>query len=207
MSILEILVLGFIIGLTGALAPGPTLIATIKSTIQGGWMSGPWITIGHIIAEVLVVVLIVAGIPFLPPGSAIYIAGVGGAALILFGIMTLKIARGENFTISESPPSLDSPVIAGLITSVSNPYFWIWWFSVGSALLLSSLTSGLTGLVAFMTGHWLSDISWFTFVSVCVHKSRVFIGDREYRFILLICGLILIAFGAWFILSGLSPSH
>lgn len=204
MSIPELAIIGFIIGLTGALAPGPTLIATIQSTMQVGWMSGPRVTGGHIFAEVLVVVLILAGIPFLPSGSAMYIAEVGGAALIVFGIMTLKTVKGATFTTPGSVTRPHSPVIAGMLTSILNPYFWIWWFSVGSALLLSSLTNGPAGLVAFLSGHWLSDLCWFTFVSVSVHKSRVFIGDREYRIILLVCGLILIAFGAWFIFSGFS---
>ncbi len=204
MSIPELVILGFIIGLTGALAPGPTLIATIQSTIQLGWMSGPRVTGGHIIAEVLVVILIAAGIPFLPSGSTMYIAEFGGAALIVFGIMTLKTAQGATLTNPESTAGSHSPIIAGLITSISNPYFWIWWFSVGSALLLSSLASGVVGLVTFMSGHWLSDLSWFTFVSVSVYKSRIFIGDREYRIILLVCGVILIAFGGWFIFSGFS---
>jgi threonine/homoserine/homoserine lactone efflux protein len=204
MSLSELLILGFVIGLTGALAPGPTLIATIQASIQSGWMSGPRVTGGHIIAEFLVIILIAAGIPFLPSSSTMYIAGVGGVALIIFGIMTLKSAQGATFQAPKSAALSHSPLAAGLITSISNPYFWIWWFSVGSALLISSLASGLAGLIAFISGHWLSDLSWFTFVSVSVHKSRVFIGDREYRIILLVCGLILIAFGGWFIFSGLS---
>jgi threonine/homoserine/homoserine lactone efflux protein len=204
MSLVELTILGFVIGLTGALAPGPTLIATIQSAVRNGWMSGPRVTMGHIVAEFFVVLLIIAGIPFLPSQYTVYIAGFGGAALILFGIMTLKSAKGASFSSPAAGVSrVDSPVVAGLITSISNPYFWIWWFSVGSALLVSSLTCGIVGLIAFIAGHWLSDLSWFTFVSVSIHKSRVFIEDREYQIILMICGGILISFGLWFIASGL----
>jgi threonine/homoserine/homoserine lactone efflux protein len=204
MSLVELGVLGFAIGLTGALAPGPTLIATIQSAIRHGWMSGPRITGGHIIAEFLVVLLIATGISFLPDGSPALIAGIGGVSLIIFGSMTLRSAGTASLTLSDSESHARSPVIAGLVTSVSNPYFWIWWFSVGGALLVSSLTSGLAGLVAFITGHWLSDLSWFTFVSVSVHKSRVLLKDREYRYILTGCGVLLIVFGIWFIYSGFS---
>jgi threonine/homoserine/homoserine lactone efflux protein len=204
MSLYELFILGYIIGLTGALAPGPTLIATIQSTIRNGWMSGPRVTGGHILAEILVVILITAGIPYLPSGSAIYVACFGGAALILFGTMTFKSGLGSLRITHEFPSRSESPMVAGLLTSLSNPYFWIWWFSVGSALLISSMVTGITGLIAFMSGHWLSDLSWFSFVSLCIHKSRVFFGDREYRIILLICGIILILFGIWFIISGFS---
>ena len=164
------------------------------------------VTGGHIIAEFLVVLLIAAGIPFLPAGSAPLIAWIGGLALIVFGIMTLITAKDASISPTPQSSGSHSAVIAGLVTSVSNPYFWIWWFSVGSALLLSSLASGLAGLIAFIIGHWLSDLSWFTLVSVSVHKSRVLIKDRQYRFILIGCGSLLIAFGCWFIVSTIVQS-
>ncbi len=202
MSLIEFGVLGFVIGLTGAMAPGPTLIATIQSSIQHGWSSGPRVTGGHVLAEFLVVVLIAAGIPFLPEGSSVLVAGIGGIGLLIFGILTLKSASVHNLDIHDTAASSYSPVLAGLVTSITNPYFWIWWFSVGSALLLSSLQSGILGLVAFIAGHWLSDLSWFTFVSISIHKSRTLIGKREYHYIMAGCGLLLIAFGVWFVYSG-----
>lgn len=140
-------------------------------------------------------------IPFLPQGSSLVIAGVGGAALFVFGVLTVQSARGATLSLSSRSVGSRSPVVAGLITSISNPYFWIWWFSVGSVLLISSLANGLAGLVAFITGHWLSDLSWFTLVSVSIHKSRVLLGDREYKLILYACGGVLMIFGVWFIVS------
>ncbi|MDD1730408.1 MAG: LysE family translocator [Methanospirillum sp.] len=202
MSVFELAVLGYVIGLTGALAPGPTLIATIQSAIRGGWKSGPQVTGGHIIAEFVVVILIAAGIPFLPAGSSELIAVVGGVALVVFGVMTIRSARNATLSLISPSNGTQSPLIAGLVTSIANPYFWIWWFSVGSALLISSLASGIFGLIAFIIGHWLSDLSWFTLVSLSIHKSRTLLGDREYMFILYACGVLLMVFGIWFILSG-----
>ncbi|WP_319578707.1 LysE family transporter [uncultured Methanospirillum sp.] len=202
MSLVELGILGFVIGLTGALAPGPTLIATIQSAIREGWKSGPLVTGGHIIAELLVVILIAAGIPFLPEQSSLLIAVAGGTALIIFGVLTIRSARGATLSMASTAAGSGSPFVAGLITSISNPYFWIWWFSVGSALLISSLASGLAGLVAFIFGHWLSDLSWFTLVSLSIHKSRVLLGDREYMLILYACGAVLVIFGIWFVVSG-----
>lgn len=201
MTLFEIGLLGFIIGFTGAMAPGPTLITTIQSSIRDGWMSGPRVTGGHIIAEFIVVLILAAGIPFLSPGSSVPIAWIGGLALIIFGIMTFASAKDATLLHNHESSHSHSAIIAGLLTSVSNPYFWIWWFSVGSALLLSSLAEGISGLIAFIVGHWLSDLSWFTLVSVSVYKSRVLIRDREYQIILGGCGILLIIFGCWFIIS------
>ena len=40
-EIAETLATAFAIGLTGALAPGPTLLATVNSSLQEGWRAGP----------------------------------------------------------------------------------------------------------------------------------------------------------------------
>jgi len=40
-EIAEMLGMAFVIGLTGALAPGPTLLATVNSLAAEGWRAGP----------------------------------------------------------------------------------------------------------------------------------------------------------------------
>ncbi|NLL10730.1 MAG: LysE family transporter [Methanomicrobiales archaeon] len=203
MSIPELAFMGFVIGLTGALAPGPTLIATIRSALHTGWTAGPKVTFGHIITEAAIIVLIVAGISSFPSTLQPAISMLGGTALVLFGGMTLSGARRASFSTDISMERLSGPVIAGFVTSVTNPYFWIWWFSVGSALLLSSMSHGIAGLVAFTAGHWASDLGWFTAVSVSIHHSKAMLSDRMYRGILLLCGMILIIFGFWFLIPAL----
>ncbi len=203
MSIPELALMGFIIGLTGALAPGPTLIATIRSALHIGWTGGPRVTLGHIIAEMVIVVLIAAGVSSFPDDLRPAIAGIGGSALILFGAMTLFGARGAVISSDISMEHSSGPVLAGLLTSVSNPYFWIWWFSVGSALLVSSLTQGFAGLVAFIAGHWAADLGWFTLVSVSIHRSKMMLSDRMYQGILVLCGVLLVIFGIWFLVQAI----
>lgn len=202
MSTPELALLGFFIGLTGALAPGPTLIATIQSALHLGWSSGPRVTAGHIIVEFVIVLMIAAGLSALPGTMTPFIAGIGGGALILFGGLTLSGAKKRSAYLSSEADHYKNPVFAGIITSVSNPYFWIWWFSVGSALLVSSLSQGIAGLAAFITGHWLADLSWFTLVSVSIHQSRTLLTDRSYRALLVVCGILLVVFGIWFIVNG-----
>ncbi|HOJ97040.1 MAG TPA: LysE family transporter [Methanospirillum sp.] len=199
MSIPDLVFLGFIIGLTGALAPGPTLIATIRSSLHNGWTGGPRVTFGHIIAEMGIVVLIAAGISSLPDTLRPVLSGVGGIALIIFGAMTLCGSREAVILTDSDSGHASGPVIAGLVTSVSNPYFWIWWFSVGSALLISSLNQGIIGIIAFITGHWASDLAWFTLVSVSIHRSRTMLSTRTYRGILILCGIFLVIFGLWYL--------
>jgi len=199
------LMLGFLVGLTGALAPGPTLVATINASLKGGWSAGPRVTLGHAAVELLMVFLIIAGMSVVIGEYSWVIAGVGGIALLVFGGMTVCEARCARVDFTEGPEEISQPFLAGVITSISNPYFWIWWFTVGSALLIGAYTGGLVLAIAFILGHWAADLGWFTLVSVSVHRGRFIFSEKAYRWILGMCGIFLILFGIYY-LSGLLSS-
>lgn len=201
-DIAGIFLLGFVIGLTGALAPGPTLVATINSSLKKGWKSGPLVTLGHALTEVLMVVLVLTGLSMIITDYSFLIIIIGGFALVLFGILTLLESRHASIDIGGKNGSADNPVIAGIVTSISNPYFWIWWFTVGSAILISALEGGWPLVIAFVIGHWFADLGWLTLVSMGIHRGRLFLTERGYRWLLASCGIFLLAFGIWFLLSG-----
>jgi threonine/homoserine/homoserine lactone efflux protein len=151
------------------------------------------------VAEIGIILLIIAGLGTLI-GSATWAIGlVGGLALVAFGILTLSSARGALLPRGDSSIDAKRPVAAGLLTSVANPYFWIWWFTVGAALLWSYMEGGILAGGVFMAGHWAADIGWLTLVSLSLHRGRFFLSDSGYRIVLLACGLFLIAFGIWFV--------
>ena len=191
--------LGFLIGLTGALAPGPTLVATIKASLKSGWSAGPRVTLGHIVVEILMVLLIIAGLSVVIGQYSRLIAAIGGAALFVFGVLTLREAKNARIDCDDETDTITQPFMAGIITSISNPYFWIWWFTVGSALLLGAYQGGLGVALAFIIGHWSADLGWFTLVSVGIHRGRFILSERLYRWMLGICGISLILFGLYYL--------
>jgi threonine/homoserine/homoserine lactone efflux protein len=196
---LNMILLGFLIGLTGALAPGPTLIATINASLKRGWSAGPLVTLGHIMVEVVMVGLIVAGLSLFIGDYAWLIAGIGGFALVIFGILTILESRQAYIDITGNNQPTTSPFLAGAVTSISNPYFWIWWFTVGSALLIGAYQGGIIPVLAFIVGHWMADLGWFTLVSVSIHKGRFILGEKQYRLILAVCGVFLMCFGGYYL--------
>jgi len=202
-AIIEMFFLGFLIGLTGALAPGPTLIATINASLKGGWTMGPRVTLGHAVVEVVMVLLIIAGLSVIIGGYFWLIGGIGGAALIVFGVFTIIESRHTEFDLmppqSEGLGTTTGPFLAGMLTSISNPYFWLWWLTVGSALMIGALYGGIATAIAFIIGHWAADLAWFTLVSISVHRGRFLLRGREYRWILALCGLFLIVFGVYYV--------
>ena len=197
-DIFQMVFLGFVIGLTGALAPGPTLVATINASINGDWMTGLKVSLGHAIVELFIVILILFGLSAIALPYTSVIAGVGGIALIVFGALTIMGSRKATLSASPNQP-VSNPYVAGLITSAANPYFWIWWLSVGSAMVIAGLEGGLVLAGAFMIGHWTADTVWYTLVSSGVSQGRTFLSDNAYRNIMIFCGIFLILFGIYYL--------
>ena len=199
-EILSTLALGLLIGFTGALAPGPTLVATINASLGGDWKAGLRVSLGHIVIETAIFFLIILGFAAVAQPYTHAIAIVGGIALIVFGALTIAGSRTASLNSGTASAAAD-PYVAGLVTSAANPYFWIWWLTAGCAFLLQSLAGGLVLAAAFMIGHWGADISWYTFVSTGVAKGRAILPDATYHRIMAVCGVFLVIFGVYY-LSG-----
>jgi threonine/homoserine/homoserine lactone efflux protein len=199
-EILSTLILGLLIGFTGALAPGPTLVATINASLAGDWKAGLKVSLGHIVIETAIFFLIILGLASVASPYTTAIAVIGGIALIIFGILTISGSRSASLNTAPAQAAAN-PYMAGFVTSAANPYFWIWWLSVGSALLISALAGGFLFAIVFMIGHWGADVSWYVFVSTGVSKGRTILSDTKYRLIMAACGVFLVIFGIWYLIG------
>lgn len=106
----------------------------------------------------------------------------------------------------ESPPGKDPfpyhPFVAGILTTASNPYYFLWWATLGAALTLNALELGLAVLVVFAVLHWSIDFGWDVFLSYTVHTSRAFWNDRTFIAVFAFCGGVMVLFGIWFGATG-----
>jgi len=197
-DVIQVFTLAFALGLTGALAPGPTFVATVNASITGGWTTGPKVMLGHMLAEIAIFILIVFGLAAVALPYTPVITVIGGIALIAFGALTLSGSRSAS--IQNTPSGIvTNPYLAGLVTSLANPYFWLWWLSIGSAMVIAGLEGGLVLAGIFMVGHWCADLGWYTLVSYGVSRGTVFLSDRTYRVIMALCGIFLFVFGAYYL--------
>jgi len=203
LEILTMLGIGFGVGLTGALVPGPMLFATIETSLKKGWTSGPLVVSGHALVEVLLFIVIVSGFSTLATqGAILWISVIGGAVLVVFGILTIK--EGKHATLSGGSSVFNSPFAAGVITSVSHPYFWLWWLTAGAGLVLMGLETSLFAAFIFLLGHLMADLGWFTFVSTAISRGKSLMSEGTYQHVLMGCGGFLVVFGVWFMGSQLN---
>ena len=195
----------FVLALSGALMPGPLLTVTISESVKKGAWVGPAVILGHGILELGLVVLIFTGLgPYLKAnGVAGSISLMGGAVLLWMGWSMFaeapRLSLEETSRDETSGKGIHGPVAYGILMSVSNPYWTLWWVTIGLGYMMSAMKFGVIGIGAFFTGHISADLAWYSLVSLVMSKGRTFLSDRAYQAIVRTCAACLVLFGVWFL--------
>jgi len=187
------------ISLTGVMLPGPLTAATIAKGYSDK-NAGALIAAGHAVIEVPLIAVIYFGFgqfiasPQVEKG--IYI--VGGLMLLYLGFRMFR-ATGE--TPGEMGGLPASSLVTGIVITGANPAFYVWWATVGVALIAGAAKFGLTGIILFTLVHLPCDLAWSEFLSVGTFGSRRWWTQKVRRIGFGVCALILAGFGVWFCLS------
>jgi threonine/homoserine/homoserine lactone efflux protein len=199
-----IFVTSFIVALSGALMPGPLLAVTIKETPVRGFWAGPLIVAGHGILELLLVVLLLFGLgTYLKREIVFALIGMSGAlVLIWMAIGMYRSLPTLQLVTDSSEKSGMNPVWSGIIMSLANPYWFVWWATIGLGYITYSMKYSATGIAAFFSGHIMADLIWYSFVSFGISRGRRFISDGVYRGIIAACASVLVVFSIWFGITG-----
>ncbi|MBO8167855.1 MAG: LysE family transporter [Thermoanaerobacteraceae bacterium] len=209
MGLSTLFITAMIIGFSGAMMPGPLLTATINESYYKGASAGPRLIFGHAILEALLVVGLIGGLDafLVLPAVKVAIAVLGGLFLLWMGWGIVRDAWLQkvelNLEVTGSTKKLPLEAI-GILTSIANPYWTLWWVTIGLSYISMALANGYLGLLAFFLGHISADFIWYTAVSFGITSGKRIISDALYRAILLICGLFLMVLALYFIYSGLT---
>jgi threonine/homoserine/homoserine lactone efflux protein len=197
--------MGFVVGLSGALLPGPLLVYTINETLQRGRWTGFSVIIGHAIVEVGIFLLLIFGLLGFAsePLFITAVSVIGGIALIAMGLSSLRSLK-EGIK-AQAAKTTHGVIMGGIIFTVFNPGIPIWWATAGLALLNFGYEKlGLLGMVLVLIGHWGADFGWFTFVSMTTHKtSSTLLEKGWYRTVRIMLSLLLLGIGAYFLSTGI----
>ncbi|MEW6182418.1 MAG: LysE family transporter [Bacillota bacterium] len=90
----------------------------------------------------------------------------------------------------------------GVAVSFSNPYWSLWWATIGIKYISDALPLGFTGLTVFYTGHILADLAWYAAVAAAIIGGRRVFSPAGYRLVLALAGFFLIGLAGYFIVSG-----
>jgi threonine/homoserine/homoserine lactone efflux protein len=198
-------------GFSGAVVPGSLLAVVVRESVRVGWAAGPVMMIGHGLLEFVAILLLITGlIAFARSPRARGIIGiVGGAVLLYLGYQTFLIG-GETGAAALRAAGAAGPgglglgrlIWLGALMSMANPYWWLWWATIGAAHTGWAVQRGRLGGGVYFTGHILSDVLWYSAVSVAIGAGRSLLSGSILRAIYLACAVFLMAMGVIFLTAG-----
>jgi threonine/homoserine/homoserine lactone efflux protein len=200
-NLLPIILSVVVISLSGVMTPGPMFAVTVAKSYRSPW-AGAQIAIGHAIVEVPLILLIYFGFSrfFENQIVQIVLSLVGGGMIIWIGY---SMFRARKDVVETGKDLAYGSVTAGIIMSIGNPFFLLWWATVGMTLIMKFLEFGTTGLPIFIFTHWTCDFIWLSIVSFIIYRTKTLWGKRFQTGIFIVCSLLLVGFGGWFIFSGI----
>ena len=202
MNLLIFYVSVFVISITGALQPGAVTATAITAGTKNKWAGG-MLALGHGIIEFPLMVIIILGMGKYFENQKVQIAiGLAGGLFLI--IMAIQVFINlKSTTSTESKALHEKPVLAGIILTASNPYFLIWWSTVGLKLAQEAKGYGIWAFAIFAFVHWFVDLIWLLFLSWVSFKGSSFLAHKGFTYILAFCGVALLTFGLKFIFDAM----
>ena len=213
----------FVTGLSGAVMPGPLLVITVQRALLQGVIAGPLLMIGHGALELAAAALLTLGLirfAKLPLISGA-IGLLGGLILLALAYLTLAgsgragaeaVSSALAASQAGASPGLRSlhgewarTVALGALMSLANPYWWLWWATIGASHIAWASARGAAARSFYFAGHLLSDVGWYTVVALIVGegKALLLLRPAAFRALFLICGVALLGLGVLFLRWGL----
>ena len=191
-----------VISASGVLSPGPLFTANIFYGLKGGAKAGLKMAYGHTLVEFPLVILLGLGAFSLEaiPEFRTYIAIIGAIGLFVFAGIQLKQIFKNSVEPINGPKH--GPFLAGILLSAFNPFFIIWWLTIGLKLISDSLIfwSFWGILIMFLLHIWM-DYVWLTSTALVSSRISKILSNRNFKVLVVGLSVVLVYFGITFLID------
>ncbi len=204
-TFLAIFFSSLIVAFSGAMMPGPLLTLTISEATSRGSVAGPLLISGHAVLELILLTGLLFGLGplFKNEYFFIIIAFLGGLIMIWMAYGMFKSLPTLTVSNSVTTSKKKNLFMAGILMSLANPYWIIWWATIGLGYIVSSLEYGWLGVTLFFIGHITGDMIWYFAISFTIGKGKKLFTDKIYRILIAVCGTFLTGYAFYLVASGL----
>ena len=188
------------ISLTGVMTPGPVFAATVAKGYKDE-KAGIKIALGHGLVEFPLMALIVVSLDYIFENDIVKlgIGLIGGTLLLFLGASMIKSRKLMADSDHEYIPY--GSVMTGAVTTLTNPYFLLWWATIGAVLVLNAQYFGPIIVVVFAIVHWSCDLAWYTLTSTVVFRTKHLWTPFVHEVVFGTCGAIMLVFGIYFLVG------
>ena len=189
-----------LISASGVMSPGPLFAANVMYGLREGKISGIKMAIGHTIVEFPLILLLGVGFFSIEsiPEIRTVITILGAVGLFAFAILQIRSVTKQKFNLETR--SGQGPFVAGIFLSALNPFFIIWWLTIGLVLISESIQNfGIIGIVILFLFHIWMDYAWLFTIAAFSSKAKNYLSKRNFKMIVIGLSIVLIYFGIDFL--------
>ena len=191
-----------IISVCGVMSPGPLFTANIMHGLKEGTQSGLKIAAGHTVIELPLIILLAVGVISLETIPEFKTTIVLLGAIGLFGFAGLQIKNALTKKIQTGIQVKHGAFLTGVLFSALNPFFIIWWLTIGFKLISDSIEIWSYWGIGILFGvHIWMDFVWLGFVAFSASKAGNILSNQNYRILMIALSGVLIYFGISFVLG------
>ena len=191
-----------VISASGVMSPGPLFAANVMYGLREGKISGIKMAIGHTVVEFPLILLL--GIGFFSieniPEIRTVITILGAIGLFGFALFQIRAVTKQKFSLEMK--SGQGPFVTGILLSALNPFFIIWWLTIGLVLISESIQIfGIIGIVILFLFHIWMDYAWLFTIAAFSSRVKNYLSKRNFKIIMIGLSAVLVYFGIEFLLK------
>jgi threonine/homoserine/homoserine lactone efflux protein len=206
MSVLDFGIEVIVLSASGVLAPGPLFFANLVYGTRLDKWSGIKVASGHTVVELPLIIILAAGLSTFD--AAIKYAGIigliGGIAILAFAALQIAsiIVKEKPAHDTRHMAGIKGPFVVGVALTALNPFFLLWWFTVGLKLISDSAAFGVsTGVIILFALHIWMDYAWLGGTAYLASKGAFLLESKYYWLLLLGLAAVLMYYGISFVLQ------
>jgi threonine/homoserine/homoserine lactone efflux protein len=208
MNVLEYGIEVIALSASGVLAPGPLFFANLAYATRHDKWSGIKVAYGHTTIELPLIIILAAGLfTFDTAKKYSSVVGlIGGIAILAFaGLQIATIIKEKRGPRTPNITGSKGPFIVGIALSALNPFFILWWFTVGLKLITDSAAFGVTmGIAILFVLHIWMDYAWLASTAYLASKGASVLKSKYYPILLSGLTMVLIYYGVSFLSQAVS---
>ncbi len=196
---MDVVIKGILLGLSIAAPIGPTNIEIIRRGLKEGWKSSALFFLGVLVALIIYLLIVVLGLVVLTQSKIfnIILLALGVAVLFYLAYCSFKDFFNSKELDLSGKANNKSNFFPGIILTISNPVVLLFWTGIMGADLASSKSSLARGLNLSL-GIIIGAILFTSCLIILVHGGHKFITQRNFKYVTLIAGVVLLYFAISF---------
>jgi threonine/homoserine/homoserine lactone efflux protein len=190
-------------GLFAGLSPGPLMALVLTATLQRGFRAGALTAIAPLLTDAPVILLSLVVLGQVPGWSLSTITVAGGMFVSYLGVRTVIDAKKPVASEAlEQPTAHDA--WRGAMVNFLSPHPWIFWFTVGTPIMIERWPVAPWESIAFVTIFLTLLVGCKLIVAWATARGRHFVDSAWYPRLLSLLGVLLVGFGLWLVWQGVA---